>query len=181
MWLALWGLTINVPITTSADNIFLLLIFFFFREIKFDKKMLYGYPLLSGPMSCVVCYHVYHEYWDRQALSYRIDLDQTPQNAASDRGLCCLPFMEQFFDTPTGSKMGVQVLDSWNKRVKFFQYLGSIQYILYVYLAAKIISSSIHLSLLWIKKMLFSIQKCLYFSYFSMKTYVVGTHEKRLD
>ena len=32
-----------------------------------------------------------------------------------------------------------------------------------------------------VDKIFFPMQKCLYFSYFSTKTYVVGTYQKRLD
>ena len=36
-------------------------------------------------------------YSDRQTLSYSVDPDQTPQNAASDEGLHCLPLIQQFY------------------------------------------------------------------------------------
>ena len=34
------------------------------------------------------------KYWDRQAWANCVDLDQTPQNAASDQGLHCLPLLQ---------------------------------------------------------------------------------------
>ena len=45
------------------------------------------------------------KYWDRQSLAISVDPDQTPQHAASDQGLYCLPFMGIFVDTSTGSKL----------------------------------------------------------------------------
>ena len=36
-------------------------------------------------------------FLDRQALANRVDPDQTPQNAASDQGLHCLPLNQQFY------------------------------------------------------------------------------------
>ena len=36
-------------------------------------------------------------YWDRQACANSVDPDQTPQNAASDLGLHCLPLIQQYF------------------------------------------------------------------------------------
>ena len=35
-------------------------------------------------------------YSDRKALANSVDLDQTPQNEASDQGLHYLPFSQQF-------------------------------------------------------------------------------------
>ena len=42
-------------------------------------------------------YHNYSKYWGRQAYSISVDPDQTLQNAASDQGLQCLPFIQQYF------------------------------------------------------------------------------------
>ena len=39
----------------------------------------------------------YTTYSDRQAWANSIDPDQTPQNAASDQGLHCLPLTQQFY------------------------------------------------------------------------------------
>ena len=36
-----------------------------------------------------------------QALANSVDLDQMPQNAASDLGLHCLPLIQQILDTST--------------------------------------------------------------------------------
>ena len=33
------------------------------------------------------------KYWDRKAFVNSVDPDQTPQNAASDQGLHCLPYI----------------------------------------------------------------------------------------
>ena len=37
----------------------------------------------------------YPKYSDRQALVNSVDSDQTPQNAASDQGVYCLPLIQQ--------------------------------------------------------------------------------------
>ena len=37
------------------------------------------------------------KYWDRYAFAKSEDPDQTPQNAASDKGLHCLPYIQQYF------------------------------------------------------------------------------------
>ena len=39
---------------------------------------------------------VYSKYSDRQVRANSVDPDQTPQNAASDQGLHCLSFIQQF-------------------------------------------------------------------------------------
>ena len=44
-------------------------------------------------------------YFDRQAWANSVDPDQMPQNVASDQGLYCLPFIEQFLDRPWDSEM----------------------------------------------------------------------------
>ena len=51
---------------------------------------------------------MYPKYWDRQDSGNSVDQDQTPQKAASDLGLHCLPIMQQFSDTSTGSETGLQ-------------------------------------------------------------------------
>ena len=43
--------------------------------------------------------------WDRQAWANSVDLNQMPQNAASDQGLQCLPLTQQFIKKSTGSEM----------------------------------------------------------------------------
>ena len=40
-------------------------------------------------------YHNNPKYWDREAFANCVDPDQTRQNAASDLGLHCLPYMQQ--------------------------------------------------------------------------------------
>ena len=44
-----------------------------------------------------------HKYWDRQACAISVDPDQTPQKAASDLGLHCLPQIQHTLDTSTWS------------------------------------------------------------------------------
>ena len=48
---------------------------------------------------------IYPEYSDRQVCANSVDPDQTPQNAASDLVLNCLPFIQKFLDIPKGSKV----------------------------------------------------------------------------
>ena len=50
-------------------------------------------------------YHIYHMYLDRQAWTNSAEPDETPQNAASHQGLLCLPLIQQFLDTTSGSKL----------------------------------------------------------------------------
>ena len=50
-------------------------------------------------------YRIYHIYSDRQAWANSIDPDETPQNAASHLGLHCLPLIQQFLDTTSGSEL----------------------------------------------------------------------------
>ena len=45
-------------------------------------------------------YRNYHRYSDRPGSAKSVDHDQTPQNAASDRGLHCLLLIQHFVDTP---------------------------------------------------------------------------------
>ena len=35
------------------------------------------------------------KYWDRLTFANSVDPDQTPQNAISDKGLLCLPYIQQ--------------------------------------------------------------------------------------
>ena len=44
-------------------------------------------------------------YSDSQAWVNSEDPDETPQNAASYHGLHCLPLIQQFLDTTSGSKL----------------------------------------------------------------------------
>ena len=41
-------------------------------------------------------YRIYPKYSDRNVFANNVDPDQTPQNAVSDLGLHCLPFIQQF-------------------------------------------------------------------------------------
>ena len=50
-------------------------------------------------------YHIYHMYLDRQAWANSIDPDERLQNAASHLGLHCLPLIQQFLDTTSGSEL----------------------------------------------------------------------------
>ena len=50
-------------------------------------------------------------YWNKQAWANSVDQDQTPQNAASDQGLHCLPLSQAVFghDLRTSMITGVKV------------------------------------------------------------------------
>ena len=50
-------------------------------------------------------YHIYHMYFNWQAWSNSVDPDETPQNAATHQSLHCLPLVQQFLDTTSGSKI----------------------------------------------------------------------------
>ena len=39
--------------------------------------------------------HIYPKFWNRLAIANIVDPDQMPQNAASDQGLHCLPYMQR--------------------------------------------------------------------------------------
>ena len=47
----------------------------------------------------------YPKYLDRHAWANNVDPDHMPQNMASDQRLHCLPLIQQFLDTLTGSKI----------------------------------------------------------------------------
>ena len=49
-------------------------------------------------------YHIYPKYLDKQAWTNSVDPDQRLQNAASDQGLHCLPFIKEYFRYSTSSK-----------------------------------------------------------------------------
>ena len=44
-------------------------------------------------------------YLEGQAWANSVDLDEMLQNVASPQGLHCLPFIQQFLDTKSGSKL----------------------------------------------------------------------------
>ena len=50
-------------------------------------------------------YRIYCMYSDRQAWANSVDPDGTPQNAAFHLCLHCLPLIQQFLDTTSGSKL----------------------------------------------------------------------------
>ena len=52
-------------------------------------------------------YRIYHMYSDRQALANKVDPDETPLKAASHQGLHCLPPIQQFLGTTSGSKLNL--------------------------------------------------------------------------
>ena len=54
-------------------------------------------------LACSAC-HIYPNYSYRQAGANSVDPDQTPQNAASDQDLHCLPFVQQVLSTLNGDK-----------------------------------------------------------------------------
>ena len=66
--------------------------------------------LLRYSLICYTGYHIYHKYWKIQTSANSKDPDQMPQNVASDQGLHCLPFIQQFLDPTIGSKMDVKIL-----------------------------------------------------------------------
>ena len=47
----------------------------------------------------------YRNYPSIETLANSVDSDQTPQNAASDQGLYCLPLIQQFLNISVDSKM----------------------------------------------------------------------------
>ena len=51
--------------------------------------------------------HIYHKYSNRQAWANSVDPDEMQQKAASHQGLPCLPLIQQFLDTTTGSKLNL--------------------------------------------------------------------------
>ena len=55
-------------------------------------------------------YHIFPQYSNPGLWANCVDPDQTPQNAASDQGLHCLPIIKQFLDSSTVCKMDVQSL-----------------------------------------------------------------------
>ena len=48
----------------------------------------------SDESNCPIC----SKFSDKQAYANSVDPDQTPQNAASDQGLHCLPPIQQFLE-----------------------------------------------------------------------------------
>ena len=52
-----------------------------------------------------ISYHNNPKYWDKSALANSVDPDQMPQNVASDLGLHCLPYIQQYFKPSTGGRM----------------------------------------------------------------------------
>ena len=55
-------------------------------------------------------------YSDRQARANSVDPDETPQNVVSHQGLHCLPLIQQFLDTTSGSNL--YLFKFWNNYVK---------------------------------------------------------------
>ena len=62
---------------------------------------------VTGSYDCVLfhSYHIYHMYSDKQTWANSIDPNETPQNAASQQGLHCLPLIQQFLDRTSDSKL----------------------------------------------------------------------------
>ena len=60
-------------------------------------------------------------YSDRQAWGNSVDLDETPQNAASHKGIHCLPIIQQFLDTTMNKlylfKFLKRMVRSWGVRI----------------------------------------------------------------
>ena len=55
--------------------------------------------------TCLSEHDSYHIYFTVCRLSINVDLDETPQNAASNQDLHYLPLIQQFLDTALGSKL----------------------------------------------------------------------------
>ena len=56
------------------------------------------FPTLGITLDSKPCYEICTIInWDRQALANSVDPDQMPQNAASDQGLHCLPYIQQYY------------------------------------------------------------------------------------
>ena len=55
----------------------------------------------------ITTYRIYHMYSDRQAWANSVDPDEMPLKAASHQGLHCLPPIQQFLDTISGSKLNL--------------------------------------------------------------------------
>ena len=47
------------------------------------------------------------KYWDRQAFANSVDPDKTMQSAASEQGLHCLPYIQQYFKHINRKKNGL--------------------------------------------------------------------------
>ena len=62
---------------------------------------------------CILLTLSYLSSSDRQDWAISIDQDQTPQKAASDQGLCCLPFNHPFLDVLQGDQM--DLFKAWGK------------------------------------------------------------------
>ena len=61
-------------------------------------------------------YRINSKYSYRQARANSVDLDQTPQNVASDQGLHCLSQSSAFLETSSGSKIDLlQFKDKYRK------------------------------------------------------------------
>ena len=77
--------------------------YMFFRIYLADTQLPWTTPskLLSKP---ITEYHIYQLYSDRQTWANSVDPDEMLQNAASHQGLHCLPLIQQFLDTTSGSK-----------------------------------------------------------------------------
>ena len=50
-------------------------------------------------------YSIYRKYLDKQACTNSVDPDEMLQHTASHQGLLCLPLIQQFLDTTTGSTL----------------------------------------------------------------------------
>ena len=73
-----------------------------------------------GELNCHQNYRIYHWYSDALAWANSIDPDQTPQNAAFDKGLHCLPLVQKFLDTPPDSKKDSQIIGQvWLEAIVF--------------------------------------------------------------
>ena len=77
----------------------------------------------SGRVLYSVCsfktYSIYRIFSDRQAWANSVDPDEKLQNAASHQGLHCLPLIQPFLDTASGSKLyGFKFKSQYGKELR---------------------------------------------------------------
>ena len=58
--------------------------------------------------SCLYANRIFPKYAETKSLANSVDPDQTPQNAASDQGLHCLPVIQLSLDNRTVSRLDMQ-------------------------------------------------------------------------
>ena len=86
------------------------------------RHLIWVYPNCSVLSVPILRALIYHMYLDRQAGTNSLDSDETPRNAASHQSLHCLPLIQQFLDTTSGSKLYLfkfrtSIVRSWGVRI----------------------------------------------------------------